>query len=472
MIFSSPLFLFAFLPIVIVSYYLMPPWAKNTFLLLASLIFYAWGEPFYVVLLVASITGNYLFGLSLAQVKTASGRQGVVLLAVAANIAFLAYFKYFNFALENLFFNNSSKVTLEQYAPDHLPLGISFFTFQALSYVIDVYRRTSPAQRNPLSLALFISSFPQMIAGPIIRYSDVQQQIEKRLHNAPLFVSGVRRFVYGLAKKVLIADTLGITADAVFSSDPSSLSATAVWFGILCFGLQIYFDFSAYSDMAIGLGRMFGFKFKENFNYPFIAKSVTEFWDRWHISLGSWFRDYLYIPLGGNRNGIARTYLNLWTVFLLCGLWHGASWNFVIWGGLFGFFLVIERLGLDRVLKSTWTPVQHLYLILIYLLTLIFFRVAEFPDAVTFLAIMLGVGDQGSLSWLEFYTRGAVLTIILGVVISTPFYPWLCRKVIPLLHQNSPQHMLCQFILIFGLLLVSVMGIATNAYTPFIYFRF
>ena len=472
MIFSSPFFLFAFLPIVIVFYYLMPPRAKNTFLLLASLVFYAWGEPFYVALLIASIIGNYVFGLSFNLVQTRTGRRVVVMLAVAANITFLGYFKYFNFALQNLFFANELTSSLRDYAPHHLPLGISFFTFQALSYVIDVYRRTSPAQSNPFSLALFISSFPQMIAGPIIRYSDVQQQIEHRLHNAPLFVSGVRRFVFGLAKKVLIADVLGMTADTVFASDPASLTAGAVWFGIICFGLQIYFDFSAYSDMAIGLGRMFGFRFKENFNYPFIARSVTEFWDRWHISLGSWFRDYLYIPLGGNRAGVVRTYINLWTVFILCGLWHGASWNFVIWGGLYGFFLVIERIGFGRFLQRAWVPLQHTYLILVYLLTLVFFRVAEFSEATTLLSIMLGLGEQGSLPWSQFYSRGAAITLLLGMVLSVPVYPWICVKMVPLLRYHSLQHFLCQFILIFGLFLITIMGIATNAYTPFIYFRF
>jgi alginate O-acetyltransferase complex protein AlgI len=356
-IFSSPLFLFVFLPVVLAGYYAMPPRVKNAFLLLASLVFYAWGEPIYVALLVASIVGNYAFGLAIDRTHSTVGRRLVVTLAVLGNLAFLAYFKYFSFALVN-FFSADSAQALASAAPDHLPLGISFFTFQALSYIIDVYRRTSPAQANPFSLALFISSFPQMIAGPIIRYADVQRQIEFRVHEAHLFVSGVRRFVFGLAKKVLIADVLGDSADQIFAEDAEDLSAGAIWLGIVCFAFQIYFDFSAYSDMAIGLGRMFGFRFKENFNYPYISRSLTEMWERWHISLGSWFRDYLYIPLGGNRHGAFRTHLNLWTVFLLCGLWHGASWNFVIWGALHGSVLVIERLGLGRLLQRTWAPLH------------------------------------------------------------------------------------------------------------------
>ena len=217
---------------------------------------------------------------------------------------------------------------------------------------------------------------------------------------------------------------------------------------------------------------MFGFRFKENFNYPFIARSVTEFWDRWHISLGSWFRDYLYIPLGGNRGGVVRTYINLWTVFILCGLWHGASWNFVIWGGLYGFFLVIERIGLGRLLQKAWVPLQHIYLILVYLLTLVFFRVAEFSDATMLLSIMLGLGEQGSLPWSEFYSRGAAITLLLGMVLSVPIYPWVCTKMVPVLRYHSLRHWLCQSIMIFGLFLITIMGIATNAYSPFIYFRF
>ena len=472
MIFSSPLFLFAFLPVVIALYYVLPPWAKNTFLLVSSLVFYAWGEPVYVVLLLASIIGNYAFGLSIDHAETASRRRLVVTLAVAANLAFLAYFKYFGFALENLFISSTLADDLTGFAPGHLPLGISFFTFQALSYIIDVYRRTSPAQRNPFSLALFISSFPQMIAGPIIRYADIQAQIEHRLHNAPLFVSGVRRFVFGLAKKVLIADVLGVSADEIFASHPSDLTSAAVWLGILCFGLQIYFDFSAYSDMAIGLGRMFGFKFKENFNYPYIARSVTEFWERWHISLGSWFRDYLYIPLGGNRDGPVRTYLNLWTVFFLCGLWHGASWNFVIWGGLFGVLLVVERLGFERLLRRSWVPFQHFYLLTVFLLTLIFFRITGLSDATQLVSLMLGMGESGTLAWSEFYNRGMAITLVLGLIFATPAYPTLSRYLVPLLGEHSALHKLCQLMLVVSLFALAVMSIATNAYTPFVYFRF
>lgn len=471
MIFSSPLFLFVFLPVVLAGYYAMPPRVKNAFLLLASLVFYAWGEPIYVALLVASIVGNYAFGLAIDRTHSTVGRRLVVTLAVLGNLAFLAYFKYFSFALVN-FFSADSAQALASAAPDHLPLGISFFTFQALSYIIDVYRRTSPAQANPFSLALFISSFPQMIAGPIIRYADVQRQIEFRVHEAHLFVSGVRRFVFGLAKKVLIADVLGDSADQIFAEDAEDLSAGAIWLGIVCFAFQIYFDFSAYSDMAIGLGRMFGFRFKENFNYPYISRSLTEMWERWHISLGSWFRDYLYIPLGGNRHGAFRTHLNLWTVFLLCGLWHGASWNFVIWGALHGSVLVIERLGLGRLLQRTWAPLQHAYFILIFLFTLIFFRVAELPDAMHLVSLMTGLAEPGYLSWQQFYDRGMAITLALALVLSAPVYPAFSRWLVPLLGPHSLRHQFSQLMLLVGIYAITVMGIASSAYSPFIYFRF
>ena len=410
----------------------MPPRAKNAFLLLASLVFYTWGEPVYVALLIASIAGNYLFGRALDQARAPLGRRLVVALAVMGNLVFLAYFKYFSFALENLFPEGTLK-DLEWAEPDHLPLGISFFTFQALSYIVDVYRRTSPAQHNPFSLALFISSFPQMIAGPIIRYADVQLQIEHRVHDPHLFVSGVRRFVFGLAKKVLIADVLGDSADRIFAHDSTDLTTGAIWLGIVCFAFQIYFDFSAYSDMAIGLGRMFGFRFKENFNYPYISRSLTEMWERWHISLGSWFRDYLYIPLGGNRRGVFRTHLNLWIVFLLCGLWHGASWNFVIWGALHGSVLVIERLGLQRLLQRCWAPLQHLYFALVFLFTLVFFRVAELPDAVHLISLMTGLTEPGYLEWHQFYDRGMAITLCLALVFSAPVYPVLSTSLVPLM---------------------------------------
>ncbi len=356
MVFASPVFLFVFLPLTLLGYFAVPSKFRNVFLLLASLFFYAWGETIYVLIMLASIALNYFFGILIEQgMQAPTGGRGRLALAagITVNLLLLVYFKYANFLADNL--NVSlARLSLPEIAlgPVHLPIGISFFTFHAISYLVDIYRRQCTAQRTFVQCALYIALFPQLIAGPILRYRDMASQLISRTVTAAGFSAGIQRFVFGLAKKLILANPLGELADKVFAIPSGDLTAGPAWLGIICYGLQIYLDFSAYSDMAIGLGRMFGFHIMENFDYPYISLSIREFWRRWHISLSTWFRDYLYIPMGGNRGAAWRTYLNLTTVFLLCGLWHGASWNFVIWGLLHGVYLVLERVGFGRSLGA------------------------------------------------------------------------------------------------------------------------
>lgn len=360
MVFSSPIFLFLFLPAVLAVYYLTPRAARNGALLAASLLFYAWGEVFHVAVMLASIAMNYAAGRWIAR---AAGRRRTVAVgaAVAANLLWLGWFKYAGFlgGIANDVFG------LRWRRPDvHLPIGISFFTFQALSYVIDLGRGRAEPERSALRLALFISLFPQLIAGPIVRYVDIARDLVARRETLARFASGVRRFTVGLGKKMLIANVLAEPADRVFGLAPADLTAPLAWLGVAAYTAQIYFDFSGYSDMAIGLGRMFGFEFPENFRHPYAARSITEFWRRWHITLSTWFRDSLYVPLGGNRRGSARTALNLLAVFLLCGLWHGAAWNFVVWGLYHGALLGLERPWRGRRAPGAAAPLRHAYTLL------------------------------------------------------------------------------------------------------------
>ena len=394
MVFSSPIFLFAFLPIVLALYFVVGRRFHNVLLIIASLLFYAWGETIYILIMVSSILLNYVLAIMI-QKGHDSGldlrARTFLIIAVIANLCLLCYFKYANFLVDSLdFILNAVRLNwLEvRLSPVHLPIGISFFTFHSLSYVIDVYRKVVTAQRNLVNMALYISFFPQLIAGPIIRYHDIAAQIENRNVTPDKFAYGIQRFIMGLGKKVLIANTLAMAADQVFAIPAAQLTTGLAWLGITCYTLQIYFDFSGYSDMAIGLGRMFGFEILENFNYPYISSSIREFWRRWHISLTNWFRDYLYIPLGGNRGTPARTYLNLLTVFFLCGLWHGASWTFVVWGLYHGAFLILERLKFGKLLNSAWSPVRHLYTILVFMVGWVFFRSDTLPYALEFLKAM------------------------------------------------------------------------------------
>jgi len=483
MVFSSPIFLFLFLPIVLGLYALTPRSGKNLVLLSASLFFYAWGETFFVFVMLVSIAANYVLGLCIECSPSRKWAKMALISAVIINLGLLGSYKYANFFADNL---NSilgvSGIGPLSISPVHLPIGISFFTFQALSYVIDVYRKEVRAQRNVINIGLYIALFPQLIAGPIVRYHDVAKQILKRVTTRQDLAEGIKRFIIGLGKKVLIANTLAVPADQIFSVAPYNLPAGVAWFAILCYTLQIYYDFSGYSDMAIGLGRMFGFRFLENFNYPYISKSIREFWRRWHISLSSWFRDYLYIPLGGSHGQPWRVYFNLVTVFFLCGLWHGASWNFVIWGLFHGAFLVIERLKISDKLKTCWPPLQHVYVLLVVIVGWVFFRIEGFKEALYYLAAMVGYSEAtGSQYTLGIYLNAEILIAFLaGVIGSLPVMP-LIRKSME--NQSIPSGsgvqivssraiQLAHLVLPMFILAASLLNLAAGTYNPFIYFRF
>lgn len=479
MVFSSPAFLFLFLPITLTVYWASPSRLRNAWLLLASLFFYAWGEGFFALIMLASIVFNW--GAALLVDRAGSGRgRGIVLAsAVVVNLGLLVFWKYANFGVDTL---NPILVALGmgpiQLSPVHLPAGISFFTFHALSYVIDVYRRTSPAQPNLGRAALYISLFPQLVAGPIIRYHDIVDQLNERVMKGEWIAGGLMRFVLGFGKKILIANTTGAAADKIFAVPAGELSLPMAWLGIVCYTLQIYYDFSGYSDMAIGLGRIFGFHFLENFNYPYAARSVREFWQKWHISLSNWFRDYFYIPLGGSRGGEWKTYRNLVLVFALCGFWHGASWVFLLWGLWHGFFLVIERTRAGRVLEALPRALQHSYTLIIVMMGWVLFRADSLPHAWTFVQSLWGFGPLTSdVRPIASMVDGRLISaILLGILFSAPLFPRMV-DFLKGFSQNSNgtiSPIVARAGLALGsvVFLVSVAAMAAGTYNPFIYFRF
>ena len=481
MVFSSLTFLFVFLPLTIFCYFLAGSRGKNFILLTASLLFYAWGEAFYVFLMLGSIAFNYTVGLLLNKAGSKKTRQRILAFGVAINILSLGFFKYTNWLVDTITGILPSLSTTDIITdPIHLPIGISFFTFQALSYIIDVYRNETESQKNPFHLGLYIASFPQLIAGPIVRYNQVAAQIVERQHSFKLFAEGVERFIYGLSKKVLIANPMAAVADRIFAQNYDTLSPELAWLGILCYTLQIFFDFSGYSDMAIGLGKMFGFHFPENFNFPYIARSMQDFWKRWHISLSTWFRDYLYIPLGGNQKGKKRTYQNLFTVFVLCGLWHGASWNFLIWGLLHGTFLVLERNLLKKILKKAPRILAHTYTLFVVVHAWIFFRVEDLGDAFDYLGAMYFLNDSSKADFnVAVYSeidRLFLFSLILGVVFATPviqtFLSSLRQRFTGDGRVNPALTNTIRIMPMFSLLYLCISFLAVNSYNPFIYFRF
>jgi alginate O-acetyltransferase complex protein AlgI len=476
MVFASPLFLFLFLPATLVAYFALPRSFRNVVLLAASLAFYTWGEACYVALVLSSVAFNGWMGLRIAEAADPRARRRRLTLAVAGNLAALAVFKYANFAVANV---NAIAPVLGvgplALAAIPLPLGISFFTFHAISYVVDVYKRNAEAQRNVPAFALYILLFPQLIAGPIIRFRDIAAQLVVHETKLADFAYGVRRFVLGLGKKLLIANTLGQTADAIFALPGAELTTPLAWLGLVCYTLQIYFDFSGYSDMAIGMMRMFGFRILENFNYPYIAKSVREFWRRWHISLSNWFRDYLYIPLGGNRRGALRAYLNLVVVFLLCGLWHGASWPFVLWGIWHGLFLVAERAGLDRPLaESPW--LGHVYALAAVMGGWVLFRCDTLLHAIDYYAALFGAStaDPVRHPLAQHFNALVATTLVVAIVFATP----LARSIGAWRDRFADGSMRGTIVLaadVGWLTLVFVASasmLAAGTYNPFIYFRF
>jgi alginate O-acetyltransferase complex protein AlgI len=468
-LFPSPVFLTLFLPLVLGLVLLAGRRGRNAALLLASLFFYAWGEGRMVLVMLGSIAVNHAIGLQVERAKAAGNAKAWVAGAVAFNLLLLASFKYAAWVF------GAEHALVAWFRVGHEgapPIGISFFTFQALSYVVDVDRRDAPVQRDPLKFGLYIALFPQLVAGPIVRYRDVARQLVERTVSRPLFASGVRRFVLGLGKKVLLAGPLGTAADLAFGVDPGGLTAGAAWLGLVCYTLQIYLDFSAYSDMAIGLGRMFGFRFLENFDFPYVARSVTDFWRRWHVSLSSWFRDYLYIPLGGNRKGAARTYLNLWIVFLLCGLWHGASWTYVVWGAWHGGLLVAERaVGRERIARLP-AVVGHAWTLLAVMAGWVLFRANGAEHAVGYFRALAGAGGAAYAS--ARLVDGAVFAALAcGLVGCVPWVrhldAWLATdrgaRLRPAFQAASVPALLL-------VLVVSLAEVAGGASQPFIYFRF
>ena len=465
MLFSSIPFLYYFLPLVLAVYFLTPARFRNAVLLLASLIFYAWGEPKYVLLMLASILSGYGFGLLQERYRGQKGAKLVCGLSVAVSLSFLLYFKYADFFLENFNAATGLGVPLLRIA---LPIGISFYTFQIISYTVDVYRG-EPAQKNLIHLAAYVAMFPQLIAGPIVRYSDIAQQLEHRSHSTALAAEGVRRFLIGLGKKILIANQLGELCSVFRASDEKSV--LFYWLYAVAFALHIYFDFSGYSDMAIGLGKVFGFHFLENFNYPYISASITEFWRRWHISLGTWFRDYVYIPLGGNRVGRARQLLNILVVWMLTGFWHGAAWNFVVWGLMFAVLLIMEKLWLLKPL-SKCRPLAHLYVVFFVVISFVIFNAENMGQALSDIGGLFGAGGIPLVSAEAVYClRSFALVLILAVLEATP----LLRNGLVRLSQYPTAGKVLNALepfTLFVLLLVMTGYLVDGSFNPFLYFRF
>ncbi len=471
MLFSSSVFLFIFLPAVLLGHFLLRGQrARNLLLLAASLFFYAWGEPVYVFLMLFSICANYVLGRGI-DAKQGRGRKALLVLAVAVDLGILFVFKYLDFTIENL-----NALLGLRIAPVRLslPIGISFFTFQALSYCIDVYRGAAEVQRNILDLGLYISFFPQLIAGPIVRYNTVANQIRQRTVDAEGFQQGVKRFIIGLAKKILLANNLSIAAERAFAlAGAGEISTALAWLGSISYTLQIYFDFSGYSDMAIGLGRMFGFRFEENFNYPYISRSVSEFWKRWHISLGRWFRDYIYFPLGGSRVNRAKLLRNLCAVWLFTGIWHGAAWQFIVWGLGYGVLVAFEKLsGLPGRLRSRWG--KGFYALLTLLIVnagWVLFGAESFAGALTQLGAMLGIHAAAPSALAGFLFRESWAFLAAGVLFSTPLASRSLAK-LRAGREDKPLLILGETALYLLLLLLCVSYLAMGSHNPFIYFNF
>lgn len=467
MLFSSMTFVFVFLPIVLLLYLVAKKELHNPILLIASIIFYAWGEPKYLAIMLLTILINWLGAIAVDKFKT---HQKLTLsLTIIANLAFLIYFKYFNFLIENC--NNIFNAHIEP-LNIIMPIGISFYTFQALSYVVDVYRGECKVQKDIYKLALYICLFPQLIAGPIVKYHDVAEQIDSREVNFGKVDLGVKRFIIGLSKKVLIANTMGAIADKIFIQSPDTFSPLIAWMGAVSYSFQLYFDFSGYSDMAIGLGLIFGFHFLENFNYPYISKSITEFWRRWHISLSTWFKEYVYIPLGGNRRGKLKTLRNLGIVFLLTGIWHGAAWNFVVWGLWHGFFIIIEKIINIKEFEQKYTQkwvhtLQHIYCIMAFVIGWVMFRADTLTYAWEYIKNMFGLLKIQNITYgIGYYIDTfEIIIFITALLCSIPIFN-------KMLDVKNKFGRVCINIWLLVMFILSTAAIASSTYNPFIYFRF
>jgi len=464
MLFSSIPFLFYFLPIVLVVYFAVPKALKNAVLLLASLVFYAWGEPKYVILMIASILMFYVCGLLIGKAETKKIKKLWLTVSVVVSLALLAVFKYADFFVDSFNSVTGLSVPLLRLA---LPIGISFYTFQCLSYTIDVYRGNVPAQKNPISFGAYVALFPQLIAGPIVRYVDVARELDHRTHSWENFTLGLRRFIAGLAKKIILANAFGELLN-IFR-DSGEKSVVFYWVYAIGFALHIYFDFSGYSDMAIGLGKIFGFNFIENFNYPYLSKSVAEFWRRWHMSLGSWFRDYVYIPLGGNRVSKGRWVFNTLVVWALTGLWHGAAWNFVLWGLLYAVFLMIEKWV--PALQKLPSILRRGYVLLVVLLGFVLFNATDLAQAVSDIKGMFGFGNVPFVTGETlYYLRSYGILFLLGFVGATPLVKQLHTKLSG--GKYGSVVAVIEPVLMIGALLICTAYLVDGSFNPFLYFRF
>lgn len=467
MLFSSMVFLWIFLQIVFCGYHLLKDQYKNIWLLVASLIFYSWGEPAYIFLMLFSIIVNYLLGIWMDRYAK---KKIVLIVAIIFNLMILGYFKYFSSMMGAL--NGLIGKELIQVKTIILPLGISFYTFQIMSYIIDLYRGEIKVQKNIFRLALYITFFPQLVAGPIVKYHDVENQIAHRECTPEKIGYGIKRFIYGLGKKVIISNSIASVVDTIFTNSVDTISTLWVWIGVFLYTLQIYYDFSGYSDMAIGLGKMFGFDFMENFNYPYISKSIQEFWRRWHISLSTWFKEYVYIPLGGNRKGKVRTYFNLWIVFALTGIWHGATLNFLIWGLWHGLFMFIERLGVKKLLdKNPLKIINYIYTMFVVIVGWAMFRCDSWKQAYdTLYAMFKGGRVTNEMLWYNIASTRSLVIIVIAIILAGPL-----QKIFPKLEsqfKGEQNFCLLEGILQFIILLIAIMFLVSGQYNPFIYFKF
>ncbi len=476
MVFSSVIFLCIFLPAVLLGYYILPKKARNIWLLVASLGFYACSGPKHLIYLMASILFNYFAGMIIAKLEGSRTQKGVLAAAIIVNIGSLLYFKYTGMLIETYNGIFSKSVDVPEII---LPIGISFYTFQCMSYIIDVYR-TKDFTNDPVKFALYISMFPQLLQGPIIRYSEVKDAISSPVITTDAFAGGLERFIIGLAKKAIIANTIGEVADNIFAIDTANLAPSVAWLGAVLYTLQIYFDFAGYTDMAIGLGKLFGFTFRENFNYPYISRSVTEFWRRWHISLSNWFRDYLYIPLGGNRRG--NVYVNLLIVFLATGIWHGAAWGFVVWGLWHGLFMLIERALKDKhpfaIPKALASFLKWAYTILVVTLGWVLFKIEDIREALSYIKVMFGLDRHAynSFSIGFFLDRRIAFFLIVSVIACIPWAQVMPRlvgaRIAAFSDSDKPAYRTARYVCLLALLVISFVFIVNTTYSPFIYFQF
>lgn len=466
MIFSSLLFLYIYLPIVLAIYYVSPRKIRNLMLLIMSLIFYGWGEPIYVGLMIMSIIIGFIGALQIDKYREDKEKSTCIFVTVLLiNLGTLFLFKYYGFLIDtiNSIFNTSLKIKTLL-----LPIGISFYTFQIISYVVDVYRNKTGVQRNIINFGTYVAMFPQLIAGPIVQYSTIEEQLSARKESFKDFGEGVERFILGLGKKVIIANNVGMIWDSVKPLAPENMSVLTAWIGIIAFTFQIYFDFSGYSDMAIGLGKMFGFHFMENFNYPYISRSITEFWRRWHISLGSWFRDYVYIPLGGNRFGQRVQLRNIFVVWFVTGLWHGASWNFIIWGLYFGLIIFIEKIRLLKLLEKMPSFICNIYTMFLVVIGWVFFDTDTLKNSIVYIGNMFGVNNNIGYDNLSLYLINTnVVFLVIVIICSTPLF----KKFMDFLKNNVIGKTVVIGIYI-SIIIVSTSFLVGESYNPFLYFRF